>query len=302
MSRIIALVALVASLLVFGWWMWGRGSLAFLAVKIKGAIAPAKTSLVLGEMGGKDDQSGDAPESTAFQQQNDREYLVLKEASAAAGDGDLIKAQQMLRELLAKPADVKHLPVIKSLLGEVNLTLILQPGESPGKSTYVVQPGDAISKIAAKTGAPAELIVRANNLQGTTIRNGDTLHIPILNIAIVIYLQHSVLQIFDGDDFLKEYPIRGFKLPPGAKFPLETQVLEKISLQDGVRVAFGDPAYFNATRTITTRASGFNIHATDNDGKNAKVQGGTGFSLDPTDLEEIFLLVKNGTPVQILAQ
>lgn len=301
MSRLIAMLALAAALLGLGWWLWDRGSLDFLPKNLHAAVSRVK-SAIGADSAQTEGEGGSGRPKSERPQEPDPEFKLIKEAATAAGDGDLVKARDILRGLLTNPAAAPHLAVIKSLLGEVNLTLLLEPGPAPGKTPYVVQAGDAIAKIASKTGAPAELIVRSNNLQGLTIRKGDTLHIPVIDAAVVIYLRHAVLQLFDGDNFLKEYPIREMRLPPGAKFPLETTVQEKISAREGERVAFGDPAYFSASRTITLRAAGFNIHAPGSDNKPGLVPGGTGFRLDPADLDEIFLLVKRGTPVQILAE
>lgn len=297
MTRLIALLLLVLLLAGFGVWLWQRGQLDFIPAKVSQTVEKARSVISGGAKGSEwEDLAVEAGSGSGA----DPVYLRLREAASAAGDGELARAREILRGLIADPSAAGYLPTIKTLLGEVNLTLLLEPGEGPGKVPYVVQAGDAIARIAARTGAPAELIVRANNLQGLTIRKGDTLHIPVVDAAVVIYLRHAVLQVYDGENFLKEYPVREIRLPQGVKAPIETAVAEKISSRRGERVAFGDPAYFNAARAITLRGAGLSIYAPGADNDPGIVPGGAGFRLDPADLDEIFLLVKRGTPVQIL--
>ncbi len=227
---------------------------------------------------------------------------VMQEIRLAADlgtNGDFPAAATRLHALLNHPTSEVHLPVIKNILGEVNITQLLTAAEGPNKVVHTIVRGDAIARIANQYGVPAELIFRANGLMNLNIRVGDTLFIPQLDARVVIYLGHSVLQIFDGELFFKEYPLLSARVPQGTTLPMESVVSEKIAMKDGKRVAFGEVDYFATQRSITLRTPGLNIQALPE-----RSSGGgsmpAGFVLHVADMDELFLLLHRGTPVQIV--
>ncbi len=61
------------------------------------------------------------------------------------------------------------------MLGKLNAAIFLSPLPSPEKQTYVVRPGDVITRVAVKYKTTPELLMRSNNLSGSMLRIGQRL-------------------------------------------------------------------------------------------------------------------------------
>ena len=208
--------------------------------------------------------------------------------------GDIDGARAALAEFLRGFPDSPNAPAAKSALGDINTGRVFSPAESANKAAYAVAKGDSLVKIAAKFKTNAELIFRANNLETINLKIGLPLLIPQLDTSLVVDRKARTVTVFNQGEFFKEYPAASVKIPGGTS-PIKTKVADKLALQGANRVPFGDKNYPGCERWLMLGTSGVVIRGQ----PAAEGPAPAGIILSRPDMEELFLLVSQGTPVTI---
>ncbi len=208
--------------------------------------------------------------------------------------GDIEGARVALAEFIRGFPDAPNAPAAKSALGEINAGRVFSPTETTNKASYAVVKGDSLVRIASKFKSNAELIFRANNLESINLKIGQTLLIPQLDTSIVVDRQARTVTVFNHGEFFKEYPATSVKIP-GSAAPIKTKVADKLALQGTIRVPFGDKNYPGSERWLMLGTSGVALRGL----SEADGSAPAGIILSPADMEEIFVLVSQGSPVTI---
>ncbi len=214
-------------------------------------------------------------------------------------DGAMEDALALLQPLVAQAHTSRRFDELKSVVGELNLFLFLSPSPGPGKINYTVVSGDSISKISAKFKAPADLLMRVNNLTTIDLRVGQQLVVPVGEFSAVILPARKSLILFRGLDFFKEYTLSSAKPPAGIKPGEKLKVTDKIAWRKSARVAFGNPEYHGSARWISLSAAGATIYSHQAADTSDVAPPATGFALEPADMNELFLFLPRDAVVQI---
>lgn len=206
------------------------------------------------------------------------------------------KAQRVaLAGYLAQFPDAPQAVEAAKELGALNARRVFSPRESVDELPYKVQKGDSLVRIASKFKTNAELIYRVNNLETINLRIGQELHIPTVDMSMVLNPKKRTITLFDHGEFFKRYSIVSEKAGRSAG-PGTTKVSDKLALQGADRVAFGSKNYVGSDRWIMLARPGLVIRGLPED---AGETPPAGILVSPTDIEEIFLLVSRGVPVTI---
>lgn len=227
---------------------------------------------------------------------------ALERALAVRKTGDATQARQALIDFIAQYPDSTKLSAAKDALGEINTQEVFTATPAPEKVEYVVASGDSLNKIAGKTKANAELILRSNNLASIDLSIGQRLLIPQIDTSLVIDRKAKTLSVLNKGQLFKEYPLLALDLPAAARGqqPMQTKVGEKIALKGSERVAFGSRDYVGSERWLMLGLANGVIRGQplpDEAGNPAPMPGGIVVSQE--DIEEIFPLVTRGTSVTI---
>lgn len=166
------------------------------------------------------------------------------------------------------------------------------------KEPYTVVSGDSLSRISTRTGAPMDWIMKVNNLTTHDLSVGQQLLTPNLDVRLVLSLTEERLFVFAGDELFFAFPVT---VPPEMNVSRgEGPVSEKISMGPTGRVAFADRHYAGGAKSVLLSLPGLEFAAMPDpapDGETAAIP--RGILLSTPDMEELFLLVKRGTPVLI---
>jgi len=200
-------------------------------------------------------------------------------------------------------------------LGTANMALLFQPQEaSSSLQTYTVVKGDSLARIAGKFKSNAELIQRANSLPNINLQIGQQLVVPVLKISLEIDRTAKTLILQNEGVFLKEYTFVACPSPPAKPIAINSKVLDKVANSGAKRVAFGDKAYPQSTKSILLVQSPAIVSAIPSPSplpspdptrtnslpasqSTPSVPGG--YVLSEENLGEIFPLVSRNTPVII---
>lgn len=225
----------------------------------------------------------------------DPSAVAYEKVRSGLGQGDRKAERAALAGYLSQFPDAPQASEAARELGILNARRIFSPREAPEVPPYKVQKGDSLVRIASKFKTNAELIYRVNNLETINLRIGQELHIPTVDISMVVDPKKRTITLFDGGEFFKSYAIVSEKTGRTAG-PGTTKVTDKLAMQGADRVAFGSKNYVGSDRWIMLARPGLVIRGFPEDAGEAPPAG---ILLSPTDIEEVFLLVSRGVPVTI---
>jgi LysM repeat protein len=209
------------------------------------------------------------------------------------------EARAALDAFLGSYPESPNAPEVRAAVGKLNAARLLSPDPGPEKTTYSVVSGDSLVKIAAKQKSGAELIYRVNRLSTINLKIGQQLVIPKLDTALVVDRAAKTLTLLNGGEFVREYAVRSMKLPPAAaKGEVAAKVSDKIAMKGAARAAFGTKDFEGSERSIMLGTSGVVVRGVPAAGEDGAVPPmPPGIVLDPSDVEELFVLTTKGTPV-----
>ena len=237
------------------------------------------------------------------QQQNFRAICAL------ASNKSLEEARQKGYALLAQTKDPALTASLETLLGQLNIELVLSQARMPEKEEYVVRSGDSLARIARKFKTTVDLIKKSNALQRSMLHPGDRLRIFKGTFTLTISKSRNDLVVKVNDRFFKRYRVGTgkFGTTPTGTFVITEKIEQPPWWRpDGKMIPFGDKANVLGTRwmslqaTSTTNAArGYGLHGTW-EPETIGLQASAGcVRLLNSDVEELFLLVPTGTRVVI---
>lgn len=237
---------------------------------------------------------------------------LLAAARAAESRDSLSAARTNYLALLANPAATAVHAFVEQRLGDVNVRLVASPRPMPGKTEYIVRPGDSLQVLARRFGVTTALIVKGNNIHDPDrIQAGDRLLIldkPAF--AIVISKGANDLLLTMNGLFFKRYRVGTgqFGRTPAGTFRIAGKIENPPWWHPTGRVIpFGDPENILGTRWMglvatggTPPVKGYGIHGTWEEETVGRQSSAGCVRMRNADVEELFLLVPEGTPVRIV--
>jgi LysM repeat protein len=210
-----------------------------------------------------------------------------------------IEARDALIAYIETYPDAPQAAEVRSALGRINLALFRDPTASPTNTLYTVKKGDSLDRIKSQFKTNAELIYWVNGLTSINLKIGQELLVPVVDTSLVINRGASTVLVTNGGVFFKEYPAVSISLTgQAAKGELEAKVADRLARKGETRVAFGAKDYAEAERTILINPGNILLRtppAPTADGSTPATPNG--IVLSPADFEDIYALVKSGTPV-----
>ncbi len=184
----------------------------------------------------------------------------------------------------------------------VNLETILCDVQSPQAVVYKVQPKDTLMKIARKFNTTIDLIKKRNHLDSDVIRDGQKLSIWTGRFNIVIDKSDNTLTLQNEDQVIKVYPVSTGKestLTPTGEFTVKDRLVDPVWFHHGIVVPPGTPKNFLGTRWLGFNLPKYGIHGTVDPELIGKSVSGGCVRMRNADVEELYMLIPEGTNVLI---
>jgi lipoprotein-anchoring transpeptidase ErfK/SrfK len=231
----------------------------------------------------------------------DRGLSLLTAAAQLQKEGKLLEARDKAYEVLAQSSNSAARAGAETMLGEVNVELVLTPFAMPEKVEYTIQPGDSINALAKKFGTTVEIVQKGNRVTGSVIRPGDRLRIFTGKFSIQVSKKDNSLVLLMNDKFFKRYAVGTgeYGKTPVGDFTIRDRVPQPTWWKDGKAIPYGDTNNVLGTHWLALDVPGYGIHGTwqpDTIGKQASAGC---IRLVNAEIEELFTLVPVGTPVTI---
>lgn len=191
---------------------------------------------------------------------------------------------------------------IEDFLGEIAAPLIFSKRPMAEKVEHTVVAGDTLGALAKQYGTTVDAIRKGNNLPGQVIRLGSRLRILNGKFSITVSKTQNTLTLSLNDQFFKRYRVGTgqYATTPAGKFSITGKVAQPTWYRpDGKSIPYGDKENLLGTHWMSIDVPGFGLHGTwepDTIGRQSS-QGCV--RLANADIEELFTLVPEGTPVII---
>lgn len=218
-------------------------------------------------------------------------------------NGKLLVAKQMLDTIIEKYPQSNFMGSIQKELGELNIELLFSPVITPDSTEYVVQEGDTLVAIAQRFNTTVDLIKACNNLKSNFIRPGDRLKVVPSKFSIVIDKSRNTLILKSDEKVVKVYSVgTGVSgSTPVGEFQITNKLINPPWHKAGVGVIpYGDPGNILGTRWLGLDITGYGIHGTWEPETIGKQASAGCIRMYNEDVEELFRIVSDGTPVVIV--
>lgn len=209
--------------------------------------------------------------------------------------GKLGEAREKLISIISTYPTSASAPVARRIVGEMNLDEILSSTHMEGKKTHVVKRGNSFFSIAGEYHTSLDMIMHLNGMMELkSIQPGEELIVMPLNFRLLIEPQRKSVSLWDGDRFVRDYPIVQLAIP-GTLAAGKTRIASKLADLDGKRVAPQSKEYRAAEKIIQLAKPAIQIRGADE----SPDSSARGIILQPQDMEEISLLTRAGNDVEI---
>ena len=228
---------------------------------------------------------------------------------ALASNQSLEEARQKGYALLAQTKDPALTASLETLLGQLNIELILSQASMPEKEEYVVKAGDSLERIARKFKTTVDLIKKSNALQHSILHPGDRLRVFKGTFSMAVSKSRNDLVVKVNDRFFKRYRVGTgkFGTTPTGTFIIADKIEQPPWWRpDGKMVPFGDKENVLGTRWMSLQATsatnavrGYGLHGTWEPETIGRQASAGCIRLANNEVEELFLLIPTGTRVAI---
>lgn len=235
---------------------------------------------------------------------------LLVKARQMETNNELVQARDTYRKAMKQRVEPRIRREIEQRIGEINVNLVESSRSMSEKTDYVVQSGDSLHSIARRFGSTVELVERSNNIMNPNgIMVGDLLRIFNGKFSIEISKTRNELLLLCDGEFFKRYRVATgkYERTPSGTFEIREKTVEPTWWRpDGKSFAFGEKENILGTRWIqilptgdTPPARGYGIHGTWDGSSIGKSVSAGCIRMHNKEVEELYDLVPEGTPVTI---
>lgn len=226
----------------------------------------------------------------------------LKEAEQVYSQGDLIAAKNMYIKAMNDIVDFNKLDLVKKKIEDINMQIIFSSLLDEGSAQYVIQPNDALEKIAKNFSTTVELIRRANSLKSDFIAAGKPLKVNTSQFSVVIDKSQNVLFLKRAGEVIKSYVVATGKdnSTPAGNFKVINRLVSPTWFKTGAVISPDSPENILGSRWIGLDVKGYGIHGTiapDQLGKQVTLGC---VRMKNEDVEELFDVIPLGAEVTIV--
>lgn len=225
----------------------------------------------------------------------------LEKALALRDAGKLADARDALRELLTHSNEAQLVTDAQKALGDVNMQLLLTPAPAPEKVDYVVQPGDSLGRIAKMHNTNIEVIQKVNGLRETIIQPAQRLRVTPTKFAVAVSKSQNTLLVSDDGKFFKLYHCGTgqYSTTPTGTFKITDRIANPPWWKDGQTIPFGSKENVLGKYWLALNIPHYGIHGTWEPETIGRQSSQGCIRLINEDVEELFIILPAGTPVQV---
>ncbi|MBI4313207.1 MAG: L,D-transpeptidase family protein [Candidatus Omnitrophica bacterium] len=230
---------------------------------------------------------------------------LMTQADQALTEGRWPQARQLYQKILQNHPDSAAASEVQQKLGEVNVRLLFSPNADPGApfyTSYEVQSGDTLGRIARQHKTTVGLIQKANGLAGDKILVGRSLKIPTIKFSMVVDKSQNALTLKAGEEVIKTYSVSTGKdnSTPIGTFTIVNKLVDPPWYTAQGVVPAGSPENILGTRWMGFSKPGFGIHGTTDPATIGKAVTAGCVRMRNNEVEELYTMIPLGTEITIV--
>lgn len=286
------IIKAIAGLLVLG----AMGGTAYLMKEYTGTVKDMpgtmmerqrEVELSLKQKAEEGVRSDNEPGEKAFQRA--RELLAME---------SMAEAEEKLKYIVSFYPSAKSATEARHILGEINMDRLLDPEWKDGKKAIKVKSGDSYSAIVRRHKTTMDSLTHLSKLTDTDsrgLRPGQKLTVMPLELRVVIDLRRKNLTIWNGGEYVKEYPLEKVTYTLKGK-TRHLEVRGAVGLYQDKPISVYSENYRASPKFILLSDKSLAIRALPEDDEEDM---GRGFYLSAADMEELPLILRPGNDVEI---
>jgi lipoprotein-anchoring transpeptidase ErfK/SrfK len=228
---------------------------------------------------------------------------LLKSAIALQEQGDLLKARDLLKNLMAVYAARGGIEDIQKRLEDVNMKIIFSGVSIPNETAVrEVKEGDSLSMIADEYRTTTDLIKRENGLSSNVIRPGQRLRIWTGRFSIVVNKSQNLLFLKSNGEIVKTYRVSTGKdnITPVGTFKIINKLVDPSWTHNGKLIPSNSPENILGTRWLGFDIPSYGIHGTTQPESIGKQATAGCVRMLNKEVEELYSILPVNTEVTIM--
>jgi lipoprotein-anchoring transpeptidase ErfK/SrfK len=233
---------------------------------------------------------------------NESPERLMARAGWLVIEGKRDQAKEIYEQVVEKYSDGFLSKIADARLKEEGYEDYFMSLDETNSDVYVVKMGDSLGKIAKGYGVTAGTIRTANRVQGDRIRPYQELKIMKDKWRILVDKSTNILILKAGDRIVKTYPVgtgKGGGTPVG-DFTIVNRLKNPTWYYEGTVAGPNDPGNPLGTRWLGFDIHGYGLHGTRDPDSIGKYETLGCIRMRNEDVEEIFELLTDGTPVTVI--
>jgi len=248
-----------------------------------------------------------------YNQVQEDKIIVQKKAEEAAPErlmaragwlmieGDVTEAKALYRRVYQSAPDTIMSKIAEARLVEEGYEDYFYSLDETNSSSYEVQNGDTLSRIASQYGVTAGLVRVSNRIKGDRIRPFQKLKIMQDKWRILVDKSTNILILKAGDRVVKTYPVGTGKRgnTPLGDFEIVNRLKDPTWYYEGIVAQPGTSENPLGTRWMGFNIDGYGLHGTTDPASIGKYETLGCIRMYNADVEELFEIVPTGTKVSV---
>ena len=227
---------------------------------------------------------------------------ALKAASALQEQGELLKAQEALKNMMATYASNPRIEEAQKRLEDINMRVIVSAISVPGLSVvHEVKTGDSLSGLGDQYHTTIALIKKENGLASDVLRLGMPLRIWTGKFSVFVDKSQNVLLLQNNGELVKTYHVATGKnnITPVGNFKIINKLVHPAWTHEGKVIPSESPENILGTRWLGFDMPGYGIHGTTQPDSIGKQATAGCVRMLNSEAEELYDLLPIGTEVTI---
>lgn len=228
---------------------------------------------------------------------------LLKNAADEEGRGELLKAQEALKNILNSFSSSPRIAEVQKRLENLNMRILFSALIVPDATTvYVVKEGDVLGMIAEEYRTTVEFVKRQNGLSSDVIRPGMRLRIWTQPFGVLVDKSQNILMLKSNGEIMKAYRVSTGtnNITPVGTFRIINRLTRPSWTHDGKLIPYGDPKNILGTRWMGFDVPSYGIHGTTQPESIGQQATAGCVRMLNQDVEELYDLLPVGTEAIII--
>jgi lipoprotein-anchoring transpeptidase ErfK/SrfK len=227
---------------------------------------------------------------------------LLNQARVLEAKGSLLEAKLLYQKLVDDFPGSPFVTDWQKKAENINMKLLFSPTITPKSISYLIKPGDTITKIAREYKTTAELIMKSNHISDSLIIPGRKIKVWNSPFSILVDKSQNILLLKSEEEIVKTYLVSTGQnnCTPVGTFKIVNKLANPTWFKAGAIVSPQSPENVLGTRWMGFDLAGYGIHGTTQPQELGKQVTQGCIRLSNPDIEELYSIVPVGAEVTII--